>query len=68
MGRFLSLVDKEDDVAGSCTDTFRRFGEDNVTEQIFDTGDGHGLFYQPKDISQVIFKLDTIIQNRTVFR
>jgi len=50
MGRFLSLVDKEDDVAGSCTDTFRRFGEDNVTEQIFDTGDGHGLFYQPKDI------------------
>jgi hypothetical protein len=50
MGRFLSLVDKDDDVAESCAGTFRRFGEDNVTEQIFDTGDGHALFYSAEDI------------------
>jgi hypothetical protein len=49
-GRFLSLVDKDDDVAGSCVDTFRRFGEDNATEQILDTGKSHYLFYQPEDI------------------
>jgi len=49
-GRFLSLVDVDDDVAESCAATFARFGAENTHEKILDTGEGHHLFYAPTPV------------------
>jgi len=49
-GRFISLVDSIDRIAGSCRKEFRHAKRVQFGEIIFDAGKGHGLFFQPVDL------------------
>ena len=50
-GRILSLYDGSDRIAGSCRKAFdKAAGNVKSREIVFDTGEGHGLFYSPEKI------------------
>ena len=50
-GRILSLYDSSDQIAGSCRRAFEKAaGNVESKEIVFDTGEGHGLFYGPEKI------------------
>jgi len=50
-GRILSLYDSSDNIAGSCRKAFEKAaGNVESKETVFDTGEGHGLFYGPEKI------------------
>lgn len=46
-GRFLSLYDDSDDIAGSCRPLVEAGATIEFSEKVFSTGQGHGLFYGP---------------------
>jgi pimeloyl-ACP methyl ester carboxylesterase len=49
-GQLLSLYDKADRVAGTCREAFSATSEIESREIVFNTGQGHGLFYSPEPI------------------
>ena len=45
-GRFLSLYDQADRVAGTCREAFAKTGVATVKEEVLKVGKGHGTFYE----------------------
>ncbi|MCP5049214.1 MAG: hypothetical protein GY940_18740 [bacterium] len=49
-GRFLSLYDAADQLAGTCNEAFSLVPGLKSKETVFKTGKGHGLFFEPRDV------------------
>ena len=49
-GRILSMYDSADNIADSCSEVFSAAANVTSKEIVFETGNGHGLFYTPREL------------------